>query len=188
MQSALRLASESEGPLQDIPSDWFGRPPRHRASYRLWLNKDILGFRFVAEKSAQCDMALRPGDFVEGLWEQDVAELFLMGPDGRYQELNLSPRGAWWCALFSGYRQRQNAFQAPSVQTRAGSETGRWWAELYLNVRDIPVLGEGGWQTARLHVASILNPDAPEYLCSGHHAGGEPDFHSAGNFQELTGP
>lgn len=188
MQSPISLASVSEGALQDISLDWFGKPARQRAGFRLWLDDDVLGFRFVAEKTAQCDTALRLGDFVEGLWEQDVAELFLMGPDGRYQELNLSPCGAWWCALFSDYRQRENAFQAPSVRTRAGSETGRWWAELCLNVRDIPVLGEGGWQTTRLHIASILSPDDPEYLCSGHHTGGEPDFHRADNFQAVTGP
>lgn len=187
MDGTILLAEGSEGGLQDLRLDWFGRPARHRAGFRLWRDGDFLGYRFEAEKAAQCDTNLRPGDFVEGLWEQDVAELFLMGPDGRYQELNLSPGGAWWCATFSGYRQREEVLQCPSARTRAGVEAGRWWAELRLSIGDIPVMKEGGWQAARLHVASILDPNDPEYLCSGHHSGGEPDFHREQNFQPLSG-
>jgi hypothetical protein len=46
------------------------------------------------------------GDFIEGLWNYDVAELFLARPDGQYVEINFSPEGAWWTASFSAPRQR----------------------------------------------------------------------------------
>ncbi len=54
------------------------------------------------------DRASFPAEgFVEGLWEHDVAEFFLLDRRrGTYQEYNLSPGGAWWAAAFSAPRVR----------------------------------------------------------------------------------
>jgi len=48
------------------------------------------------------------GDFVEGLWERDVVELFLQTDDADdcYLEVNLAPSGAWWAVQLEGVRQR----------------------------------------------------------------------------------
>ena len=166
--------------------DWFGQPARYQAEYTLSLLGTRLRFGFRAQKPPQCDLELRAGDFVEGLWESDVAELFLMGPSGRYQELNLSPSGAWWCATFSGYRQRDSVLRCPSVKTSAQWDSGSWEAELSLDLADLPVLADSDLSRARLHVASILDPERPEYLCLGHVGGGQPDFHRAENFLSVV--
>jgi len=51
------------------------------------------------------------GQFIEGLWEAEVGELFLARtlPDGqtRYLEINISPEGAWWSMEHQAVRQRK---------------------------------------------------------------------------------
>lgn len=162
--------------------DWFGNPPRHPAQFSLSLQGNLLHYQFWALKAPDYDTAHGCGDFVEGLWERDVAELFLMGPQGDYHEFNLSPSGAWWCASFSGYRQRIHAQPCPSAQVFSRAEEASWTTSLTFDLRDIPCLGEEGLQRARLSVTAILCPSEPEYFCYGHQSGGQPDFHSPGTF------
>lgn len=56
----------------------------------------------------------RQGRFIENLWRDDVAELFILGYSGQYQEFNFSFDGAWWSAGFSGYRTIDAGFTPPS--------------------------------------------------------------------------
>ena len=50
----------------------------------------------------------KKGDFVEGLWESEVLEVFLANSSGTdYVEFNINPSGQWWGAHFSDYRKRQ---------------------------------------------------------------------------------
>lgn len=169
-----------------LDRDWFGQPARHKAGFRLWLEGDRLNFRFEAEKPPQCDDSLQPGDFVEGLWLQDVAELFVQGPDGRYQELNLSPRGAWWCALFSSYRQRERVWAPQSARLTADGDQSSWSAEISVALEDLIVLPPADLNQARMNVSAILDPQRPEFLSLGHQSGGEPDFHADCNFLAIT--
>ena len=47
------------------------------------------------------------GGFLEGLWNHDLAECFLLDQStGHYSEYNLGPGGAWWAAHFTGPRVR----------------------------------------------------------------------------------
>jgi hypothetical protein len=169
-------------PTQPFDLDWFGNPPRYPAHFTLSLRGNFLHYQFWTAKAPDCDRSYRSGDFVEGLWERDVAELFLMGPQGNYHEFNLSPSGAWWCASFSGYRQRIAARPCPSVQVSSSSEGPSWTASLLVDLRDIPCLEGAGLQRAQISVTAILDPAQPEYLCSGHQSGGQPDFHRASTF------
>jgi hypothetical protein len=63
-----------------------------------------------------------PGGFYRGLWERDVAELFLHLRTG-YIELHLAPGGFWWGALFRGYRDEERELRelAPEI-LRHGDE------------------------------------------------------------------
>ena len=143
-----------------------------------------LEFRFRAAKSPQCQ-AYSLGEFVEGLWNEDVAELFLAGPGNSYQELNFSPTGAWWSALFSGYRKLDRACPELQPELEVVSGEGFWQVQCHLALASLVPWREAPRLSWRLHVASILFPEDPEYLCSGHHQGGTPDFHLRGNFHPL---
>jgi hypothetical protein len=182
MNLSVPVHHSTEGPEQALELDWFGQAARYPASFRLSLQDGLLTYSFSALKTPECEITHQAGDFVEGLWERDVAELFVMGPLGEYQEFNLSPRGAWWCAVFSGYRQRAAVLPCPSAQVWAEWGDGFWSARLSVDINDLPVLQGQGLQEARLNVTAILNPDQPEYLCFGHQGGGDPDFHRAENF------
>jgi hypothetical protein len=47
--------------------------------------------------------------FLEGLWNHDLAECFLLDQStGHYTEYNLGPGGAWWAAHFISPRVRTN--------------------------------------------------------------------------------
>ncbi len=166
-----------------LDRDWFGQPVEHAARFRLQYDGEVLRFSFWVDKAPQADASRTPGEFVEGLWEQEVAELFLRAPDGRYLELNVSPYGAWWCAAFSAYRERQQVLTPASAELT--SELGHdWWScSLSLKVQDLLLLAEVGWGAIGLNVTAILCPEQPVYLCWGHRDGGEPDFHLPSNFQ-----
>lgn len=52
------------------------------------------------------DRSLAEGQFQEGLWNQDVAELFIVDNNLKsYQEINLAPSGAYWSQYFADYRK-----------------------------------------------------------------------------------
>lgn len=182
MSGKFPINHNPSGPWQPFDSDWFGRPPRHQARFKVYRQGSLLTFLFQADKKPEHNSSLKPGDFVEGLWEHDVAELFIRVPSGRYVELNLGPSGAWWCAEFSAYRQRRAVLRCPTVQTQtAATETAFWEASLTVERGDLP-FAESDWETAHWNVTAILSPQQPEYLSFGHRLGGDPDFHLEKNF------
>lgn len=181
----------TEIPLDtEIPftHDWFGRPARYPAQARLRLDRSQLVYRFATTKPAQCDLTLAQGTFREGLWESDVAELFVMAPDGRYQEFNLSPTGAWWTATFHGYRQRGTVGPERGATIEAQHGDAGWSVQLTLDLEALTIVSPSDLALARWSLTAILNPEEPEYLCLGHHTGGPPDFHQASTFLPLATP
>ena len=171
-------------PLSGWERDWFGRPVRHQAYFRFALHQDRLTFSFEANKEPECEDLPR-GTFRAGLWERDVAEFFLMGPGGDYQEFNLSPSGAWWSASFSSYRQQSEELPCPSAEVAAGCFAGRWTAQLSVALAEIKPLQGFSLSQCRLNPTAILAPGQPEYLCYGHCSGGQPDFHREDNFLPI---
>ena len=183
MRTHVPVNRHPNGELQSFERDWFGLPDPFQTQFRLSLWDESLCFEYWSLKNAECDETNRSGEFVEGLWEKDVAEFFVMGPDGRYQEFNLSPTGAWWSATFTGYREGCQPVAAPSVRTEAEREQDRWSARLWVAPSDILVLGGATDLTeASINVCSILAPRDPIYLCWGWQKGNQPDFHRAENF------
>lgn len=122
---------------------------------------------------------------MEGLWNHDVAEIFLAGPGPRYQEWNFSPSGAWWSAVFSDYRQLEQPCPGVVPDLEAVSGPGFWEVRCRLPLVSLLPWNDAPRSQWRLHVACILYPQDPEYLCSGHTSGGTPDFHRASHFRAL---
>lgn len=163
--------------------DWFGRPCRFRSSYGLDLAPNGFTFCFQSERPPECK-PLPPGSFERGLWQEDVAELFIGEPDGAYQEFNFSPSGAWWSAWFDSYRKevREVPVPRPQIDCRA-LPAGGWVVRVVLAPEGL-VASLRGTPSAELtfNLCAILDPQDPEYLCLGHVSGGEPDFHGRSNF------
>ena len=87
-----------------LDRDVFGDPVPGPLEFT--LSHDGFVPKFPA--SAKPVTGAKPGSFHEGLWEGDVAEVFLMHPGGGYLEYNFAPNGAWWSCAFDSPRVRSS--------------------------------------------------------------------------------
>lgn len=171
---------------EPISRDWFKQPTSCQPAFQLTLTQETLVFRFKVDKPPECDLNYRQGQFVEGLWEREVAELFVMAPSGRYQEFNISPAGAWWSASFSAYREREKSLEGLAVTVRSRHDEHSWEVELRVPVQDLVVLNGFEFDQARWNVTAILSPEEPIYLSWGEAEKVQPDFHRADLFSHAV--
>lgn len=175
-----------------ITADWYGKKLVCQLQYRLELYRlqsgapDLLAARFKLPILPAKRHDAIPGAFVEGLWNYDAAELFLLDKAGApYLELNLSPYGEWWGCRFTGFRTDRTPLPQLGVKAAARILDDGWEGELYLPAA---ALESGGINLAglKLHVAAILGPGADRrYLSSKPVIGIDPDFHRAEVFEEA---
>lgn len=124
------------------------------------------------------------GEFVEGLWNRDVAELFIKNPEGRCQEFNVAPSGAWWSMTLSEYRKRDPGAKRPHLSHISCSlKEGSWevvaaFERCSLDVDIAP--------NSRIHVSGMWYRPEPTYLSSHPPRGVEPDYHHAECFEPIT--
>lgn len=119
-----------------------------------------------------------PAGELDGLWEYEVVELFLLGAAGRYLEVELGPHGHYLVLLMAGVRQVDKrltpSHSAPLIM---GSH---WQTTLIVPDRELPlpfshanayaIHGQGA---ARCYQAAFAVP------------GPRPDFHQPRFFQPL---
>jgi hypothetical protein len=116
------------------------------------------------------------GDFIEGLWERDVAEFFLINARGEYQEFNLSPDGAWWSMLFTSYRERSARVLKPTgVVVSVEREPQSWRGTIGVPRAELQVAPD---EIVGIHVSGILYGGSEvRYLSSAGQPSFDPDFH-----------
>ena len=165
-------------------ADWFGSTSPYRPQMKYALDGDRFSFSYRCHKRPHCDQTLPRGRFVEGLWERDVAEFFVAGQGTTYQEINISPTGAWWSCLFSDYRQPVDEVRfEPVIEAREHSDG--WGVTFNVALSDLkPWVGVEP-QRRRLSVTSILYDPEPHYFAWNHQSGGEPDFHRLDLFRPI---
>lgn len=168
-----------------LDRNWDGT--RSSLAVDVWLLRDgsrlVFGARIPL--SAHCDMGLKRGDYVEGLWQQDVAEFFIASADGRYQEFNLSPTGAWWSMSFSEPRVREESFSPPNgVETLGEIGDSSWQVVLSIPVGDLAVPLEGFGKTF-VNLNVIVREDPRIYLSYAKLPGSRADFHQPQSFCSL---
>lgn len=170
--------------LADTPlnKDWSGSALSEFAipcfSFHLGLAEDFLIF---GGSRGVCTEKLREvpqPEFIEGLWQKTLVELFLGLEDKKYLEINLSPQGAYWCCSFSDYRLRA-AQQIPpqGVRTFCASEGPNWRVLMYLPFKKASLKRS---EIKNLHFSAILRPPSSLRLCylsSKPQIEQAPDFH-----------
>jgi hypothetical protein len=146
---------------------------------------------FVATRQAPalCHPGSEPGRFTEGLWEYDVAELFISNPEsGTYLEFNLAPNGAWWAAKFTSPRVRmpvQPDFESAVTAHCSDDGDGTWFAALAIPTAFLSKhVGFGAGETA--NVTCIMNSPQQTFHSACKLPGSEPDFHQPGHFSPLV--
>ncbi len=175
-ERALSLTRESRR------ADWHGKPLPTPLSWSVALDPEALWL--VCSLPGGGRSSSTGGEFVEGLWEEDVAELFIKSPNGVYQELNLAPSGAWWSMTLDEYRVRRGTPRRPEVRFMSTSFADDSWsviAAFYRSSLEVAVSPE-----ALLHVSAMWYREEPWFLSSCPPAGIAPDYHHPGCFEPVV--
>lgn len=171
------------------PEDVFLTPPisllfgwpveRLRTSPQLFLATDntflFFGARFFPPYFYSPEHT--PKTFCPGLWECDVAELFIKEPGSeRYQEFNLSPTGAWWTQAFEKYRTPlpHRPPTEVAISTRVTESFREVSLKLPLSELRINATVDS---TSQLNLTAILGEHSREYFTFTKPCTDTPDFH-----------
>jgi hypothetical protein len=175
-------------PLFGIARDWHGAAVTPAAGYALACDADDLWFIAHHRAPAMAHPRARPGAFLAGLWEHDVAEVFLADSEsGRYLEFNLAPNAAWWSCEFTAPRMRADEAEIafPDVRTWADlAPDGAWVAAMAIPLDVLRARINFG-ETTRANVCMCLGAPALRYLTATDLGGGAPDFHQPEKFAAL---
>jgi hypothetical protein len=179
---------ELDVPMLGLEKDWHGCPLHPPAAYSLAMDDRHLWFIAHHRKPAQLHPQARPGMFLAGLWQYDVAELFLADPvSGRYFEFNLSPNGAWWSCEFTAPRVRAEKTDIPMPEIATFSDMdveGSWLAAMCIPLDLLKSrldLGAG----SKANVTMILESPAQRFITAADLGTGAPDYHQPGLFPEV---
>lgn len=175
-------------PLLGMDKDLAGEAMLPAAAFSLVMDPQRLWFLASHRAAASLHPDARPGGFLAGLWQHDVAELFLADPEsGRYLEINLAPNGAWWTCEFTAPRVRADEVDIAMPDVATFSELaadGTWVAAMSLPLDLLRArIRFGG--TTLANVTMILGTPAQRFLSASDMGPGEPDFHQPGRFQQV---
>ena len=167
--------------------DWFGAPLHRTFPIVFAVSPEHC---FIAASFAlplNTMSGTSRGEFVEGLWNFDVVELFLR-EDGttRYQELNVAPNGAWWSAVFSDYRKRQDAAPPQGVETHVEVSHGEQLVGFRFPRASLSV--QSGFTIAsRANLCAVVGTsDSRRYIAFHSRKDSVPDFHLAECMQPMV--
>lgn len=179
---------ELDLPLLGITTDWFGKPLLPPLTFSLASDPGHLWFVATRQAPASFLPGATPGSFTPGLWESDVAELFIASHDGAaYLEFNLAPNGAWWASKFSSPRQTsedQPDFQNHIRTYHDATDPDSWVAAISIPLgflRDHISFGVGSPANA----AFILNTPEQTFHSAAKLPGEQPDFHQPSKFPKA---
>lgn len=146
-------------PRQELYLDWRGSRLKKPFSWHLTKTNAAL-YILIELPNAASDIQINSaGDFVEGLWERDLVEIFLgQANSASYQEWNLSADGAWWAMSFKSYRERDpNSTKPLGVEVFVSREDGNtsWIGGLKIPLSS---LGAPLSEESTVHITGIIYP------------------------------
>lgn len=119
------------------------------------------------------------GTRIDGLWEYDVVECFLVGSDGHYFELELGAGGHFLALSFSGPRRVSHAHEGLALDVRAARNATGWSAETVVPREILP---------PDLCAVNAFVIAAGRHLAHEPVPGSTPDFHQPAVFPALRVP
>ena len=122
-----------------------------------------------------------PPGIYDGLWEHEVCEVFLVGADGRYLELEFGPHGHYLALLLD--RPRHIISRDHQLHYQSQCHGDRWSAEARAPTALLPELID------RVNLFAIhgTGPDR-RYLAWSAVPGSQPDFHQPESFPRWPTP
>lgn len=157
----------------DLPIDltWDGAPaePGERALVRLRPEDEALRVEVEAPFHGDPPPEGQPGP-TWALWEHEVVELFILGPDQRYLELELGPHGHHLLLLLHG--RRTITERLLPLQLEVAVIGDRWTARAWLPWALLPP-GPHHVNATAIHGQG----EGRRYLSHVALGGEQPDFH-----------
>jgi hypothetical protein len=162
-----------------IDRDWLGAPAPTNECARASLAIRRDGFEVRVDAPLHEDpVPPGPPRSLDGLWRYEVVELFLLGVDERYLEIELSPHGHHLVLVLHGRRRIVSTVR--DVLFAAERERGRWRGSAQLPLDRLPP-GLRAWNAYAIHGSGA----ARRYLAAAPVPGAQPDFHRLEDFAPL---
>ena len=117
---------------------------------------------------------------LDGLWDYEVVEVFLVGAGDEYVEIELGPHGHFLVLRLKGAR---NPVERSLPLVCTATITGDRWRGVARVPRGLVPAGPH-----RANAFAIHGVGARRYLCATPLAGPRPDFHQPGRFPNVTLP
>ena len=114
---------------------------------------------------------------LDGLWDYDVVELFLVGSDHNYLEIELGAGGHWLVLAFHEIRERSNSYEKLELQVDCNRSEDRWTSSTIIpwEIVPQPVRAWNGFVIAR-----------GQFLAAYALPGEVPDFHQPDHFPSIV--
>lgn len=122
-----------------------------------------------------------PAGSTDALWEFEVVEVFLVGRNGRYTEVELGPHGHYLVLRLDGPRAVRD--RDHEIRFVARRQNHRWRGDAVLPRRLLPE------EVDRIGLFAIHGTGRQRrYLSAFPLPGTAPDFHQPASFPELASP
>ncbi len=163
-----------------IARTWNDEPVRPEEAVAVVLSVDDDELRVTVDAPFHGDPApTSPAGSTDRLWEHEVVEIFLLGEEDRYLELELGPHGHF--LLLSLHGERRAVESGLPVRYDATIAGSRWQGEARLQAALLPP------GLDRLNAFAIHGQGADRrYLAWRPTLGEQPDFHHLASFGRLV--
>lgn len=131
------------------------------------------------------DPLWRNGDFIEGLWNWDVVELFIKDhTSSTYQEFNISPCGAWWACEFVSHRKRGTKnYNYQGVELFSSVTQENWKVAIAIPLNSVKADFQCP-QSLRLNISGIVGKKRQHFSWASMDTK-QPDFHKSETFVSV---
>ncbi len=165
--------------IATINSMWNGSPASGElhAQVQLRPKNDGLFVRVRGQSLVEQERPHEPeGSRVDGLWRYDVIEIFLVGANNHYIEVELGAFGHWLVLGFNGVRALSNTYIdfAPRISHQRTQESWESCMLIPWNLLPLPIV--------RMNAFAILKG---EFLAFQKVPGAKPDFHQPQIYPEF---
>jgi len=127
-----------------------------------------------------------PPQFMDGLWDYEVVEVFFLGPNEKYLEIELSPRGYYLLYFLEGVRNvTDDTLRLDIFNATIQGGTGRWSGAAVIPVDFLPEKIDK-FNAYAIHNYTEGDEEFRRYMSLFPDPNGaKPDFHKLDLFQDF---
>jgi hypothetical protein len=167
-----------------IDKTWDGRPARQGEGLTLSLSGTATHLNIGVDAPFHGDPApAGPAGPYWKLWEYEVVELFVLGAEEHYTEIELGPHGHHLVLRLEGRRNAVAQDLPMQFAASIGAEGKRWRGQAQL-ARTLLPAGPHRINAYAIHGIGA----ARRYLAWSPVPGEQPDFHNLDHFRSVTLP